>query len=139
VSRPFHFLSKENFIPSWQPLAQCTPCKALSYEVFSKSVSLCLLCTVPPPRYSITLRFLLSFVIPLVFPPSTVFSDSEEFRCTLLGIAIEPPMFYCALLEHPKEPRTIFQSQMKIKKYIFLLQMKPILHLQHNFMKHINT
>jgi len=36
---------------------------------------------------------------------------SEEFRCVLLALTTKLPMFFCALLEKPKEPRTIFKTQ----------------------------
>jgi hypothetical protein len=74
-----------------------------------------------------------------VFPPGTFFSDSEEFICTLLSLAIEFLILCCALLAQPKEPRNNTNKISKIVESIFTLHIKIILtHLQHELVKHTN-
>jgi hypothetical protein len=84
-------------IPSWQSF----------YRISRDSVSsLCAFpCTGRPPRCSTTLRLLLESVNLSGVHSLHVLSDSAELRCALLVLATELPMFCCALLARPKEPR----------------------------------
>jgi hypothetical protein len=63
-------------MPSWQSSTECSTTLCYAYS-----------CTDFPPRYSTTLRFPLSCELSLVCPPGTFFSDSKEFRYTLLALA----------------------------------------------------
>jgi hypothetical protein len=85
-----------------------------SFELDKEFFS-CTPCTDPSSKVFSNLEVPLELVIALVHPPGTFFSDSTEVRCTLLALAIEPPMFCCALLAQPKESRMILHNSMKIK------------------------
>jgi hypothetical protein len=91
------------------------------YRTFSSSVSS--LCALPytthPPRCSTTLRLLLESMNLSGVHSLHVLSDSAELRCTLLALATELPMFCCALLAWPKEPRQkLTNSQTDSKIYL---------------------
>jgi len=78
-------------------IEKCRPCAHLAPAQFPPRRALqnihqlCfirLLCTVSPPKYSITLRILFEFVIILVRPPGTFSSEFDlKFRCALIALA----------------------------------------------------
>jgi len=78
------------------------------YKFLSESIYLFSHRTYSPLRYSTTRGFPW-VVVTLVCPPDTFFSNSTNFRCTLLALAKKIPMFCCVLLAQPKEPKMVFQ------------------------------
>jgi len=138
------FLKSFGFTKKNPTFAQCTIEEFLSLRVFRNSgfssnsptlQNMLVMCTLAPAQFPPG-RFLQSVqqlcvmltpaqnflqgikqpwvIISLVYPPGMFFSDSKDFRYTLLALATKFPILCCALLAHPKEPRTIQQnSQIK--------------------------